>query len=620
MMRTMRASAKWIMGAVAISFVGWLVFDVGMDVGGRGGSTFTDAIARVNGEKIDAQTFYGAVRNAQEQQRAAGAPVFTMDDQQELEDQVLEMIVQQVALQDELDRRGIVVTDEEIREAARNQPLPEMLQVPEFQTDGQFDISKYQRYLQSQQDLGFLLAIEARYREEIPRLKLYERLTSDVYVADSRLWRIFRDQNDSVAADLVTVFPQSVIPDEAVELTENDVEEYFRNHRNDYIRPARAWLSYVEVSRSPDATDSTAALERAESILAELRSGADFADVAMRESADSVSRLEGGDLGEVSRGQHVAAFADAALALRPGQISEPVLTQFGYHIIRLQSKSGDTYHASHILVPIELQGDHLREVESRGDSLDLYAAEQLDPTALDATAGRLGISVINAGPLAEGDRLRLAGSIVPDVAIWAFEALEGETSHVIETGQHYYVFRLDKLEPEGVPPLQDVMETVSFDATTSKKWMMAEGVARQMRQDIRSGISLADAAASHGLRPVSLPFFTRLVPNPAVSGAPAVVGAAFGLPIGQISDPIESERAIFFIRPTEKHLADSAAFADDLDALRNAVLQGARQARVQFVLRAIRQGATVEDLRQEIQRAQREQQQDLPVPQTGLGF
>ncbi len=620
MMRTMRASAKWIMGAVAISFVGWLVFDVGMDVGGRGGSTFTDVIARVNGQKIDVQTFYGAVRNAQEQQRAAGSPILTMDDQRDLEDQVLEMIVQQVALQDELERRGIAVTDEEIREAARNQPLPEMLQVPEFQTEGQFDLSKYQRYLQSQQDLGFLLAIEARYREEIPRLKLYERLTSDVYVADSRLWRIFRDQNDSVAADLVTIFPQSAIPDDAVELTENDVEEYYHSHRNDYVRPARAWLSYLVLSRSPDATDSATALERAGSILAELRSGADFADVAMRESADSVSRLEGGDLGEVSRGQHLAEFADAALALRPGQISQPVLTQFGYHIIRLQSKSGDSYHASHILVPIELQGDHLREVESRGDSLDLYAAEQLDASALDATAERLGISVMSAGAVVEGDRLRLDGSIIPDVAIWAFEALEGETSHVIETPQYYYVFRLDRLEPEGVPPLQDVMGTVTFDATISKKWMMAEDLAREMHEDIRSGISLTDAAEARGLRPVSLPSFTRLVPNPALADAPAVVGAAFGLPIGQISRPIESERAIFFVRPTGRQLADSTAFAEDLEPLRDAVLQGARQARVQFVLRAIRQGATVEDLRQELQRAQREQQQDLPVPQTGLGF
>ncbi len=72
MMRTMRASAKWIMAIVAVAFVGWMVFEVGMDIQGQGSTTANDEIARVNGRKITADVFYGAVRNAQEQQRQAG--------------------------------------------------------------------------------------------------------------------------------------------------------------------------------------------------------------------------------------------------------------------------------------------------------------------------------------------------------------------------------------------------------------------------------------------------------------------------------------------------------------------------------------------------------------------
>jgi peptidyl-prolyl cis-trans isomerase D len=615
----MRASAKWIMGIVALAFVGWLVFDVGMDVGGRGGSpTFGSAVARVDGDEVDAQTFYARVRYASDQQRQAGTPILTMDEQRDLEDQVLEAIVQELVLVHEYERRGIAVTDNEIREAALSQPLPELMQLPEFQTEGQFDMDKYQRYLRAQQDLNFMLYIESRYREEIPRLKLYERLTSDVYVPEARLWRVYQDQTDSVAADLITIFPQAAIRDDQIEVTEEDLVQYYREHSDDYARPARVHLSYARVSRIPDAADSAVALERAQSIRAELRDGADFAELAARESADSVSRQNGGDLGDVELGRHVSEFADAAMALRAGQISDPVLTAFGYHIIRLQSKTQTGYHASHILIPIELQGEHLRQVEVRGDSLDLYAAEQTDPTLLDSVASDLGVAVDQAQPLQEGMQLRIDGSIIPDVGVWAFEAFEGEISHVIETTDYYYVFRLDQLDEEGVPPLDAVRADVTRDVSRLKKWDEAEKLAAQVDGDLRSGMPFEEAANTHGLRMVSLPPFTRLVPNPALMDAPTVVGAAFGLDLGETSGPLSSEQAIYFIRPTQKQLADSTAFAEGLDALRNQVLTGARQARVQFILQSLRANATVDDLRKELALQQRAQQDQMP--QTPFGF
>jgi peptidyl-prolyl cis-trans isomerase D len=614
----MRASAKWIMGILAVSFVGWLVFDVGMDIGGRNPTGYSDVIARVNGQKIDAQTFYARVRYASEQQRQMGSPVLTMDEQRDLEDQVLESMVQEIVLVEEYERRGIAVSDNEIREAAMSQPLPELMELPEFQTEGRFDMSKYQRYLQSGQDLNFMLYIESRYREEIPRLKLYERLTTDIYIPETRLWQLYRDRSDSVAADLVTIYPLTAIPDDEVEVTDAELTEYYDSHREDYSRPAQAHMSYVRVSRVPDAADSAAALERAESVLAELRAGTDFADLAARESADSASRQNGGDLGEVDVGRHVAGFTDAAMALRPGQLSAPVLTDFGYHIIRLQSKSTDSYHASHILIPIELQGEHLRAVELRGDSLDLFAAEQNDPTALDSIAASLGVAVNQAQPLDEGMRLRIGPAVIPDVGIWAFDAFERETSHVIETQNYYYVFRLDRLEPEGVAPLTQVVDAVTFDVMRQKKWEKAEELAASMGAEIRGGTVLEDAATGNGLRLLPLGPFTRINPNPALVDAPAVVGAAFGLEPGQVAGPIHSEQAIYFIRTTARHLADSADFAENLESLREEVSMAARQVRVQFILQALRASATVEDLRRELAQQQRSQQDQLP--QTPLGF
>ncbi len=140
MMRAMRASAKWIMLFLALAFVGWMVFDVGMDVSGQGGATLTDAAARVNGTKIDLQTYYNALRIAQDQRRQQGLGFgTTLEEQRAFEDAVLENLIQQILLEQEYRRRGIRVSDEEIISMAQTSPPPELLQEPQFQTDGVFD-------------------------------------------------------------------------------------------------------------------------------------------------------------------------------------------------------------------------------------------------------------------------------------------------------------------------------------------------------------------------------------------------------------------------------------------------------------------------------------------------
>ena len=149
-MRSMRANAKWIMLLVALAFVGWMVFDVGMDITGQGGASIGDAAARVNGTKIDLQTYYNALRAARERQRFEGGGYgSTLEEERAFEDAIFEELVQQVLLQQEYNRRGIRVSDDEIIDAAQLSPPPEIIQAPDFQTDGVFDLDKYRRFLAS---------------------------------------------------------------------------------------------------------------------------------------------------------------------------------------------------------------------------------------------------------------------------------------------------------------------------------------------------------------------------------------------------------------------------------------------------------------------------------------
>lgn len=608
MIRAMRSFAKWIMGVLALAFVGWMVFDVGMGISG-GGYRPGDAIAKVNGRSIELQAFYTAVRDAQERQRReTGSAPITREDQQALEDAVLEGIVQDVLLQDEFRRRGIRVTNEEILAAAQSSPPPEIMAAEQFQTEGQFDLAKYQRYLASGTDPQLLLALEARYRQEIPRAKLFDQLVADVYLSDAKLWQAYRDQHDSVTVRLVTIFPELAVPDSEVLVSDAEVSAYYNRNRRDFERRAVAYLSYVEVSRVPNAADSAAALARARALRQEIVGGTEFADVARRESADSGSAAQGGDLGETTRGRFVAEFERAALALRPGELSQPVRSPFGYHLIKLESKSGDTYRARHILIPIQPAGAHLDSIDAMVDTLERRAADRVDdPTALDSAAAALGLPVKVALPVVEGSRVQALPHVVPDAGIWAFEAQVGETSPVIDADRASFVFRLDSVTPGGIPPLAEISDLVRRRILTEKKLEAVRQLAARLAPDLAAGgLTLDQLAARFQTNPTTVGPFTRANPAAAVQQEPALIGAAFGLRPGEIGGPIIGEQAVYFVQPTLRRQADSTAFAAQLATQRAQALQVARQARVRMVLGSLRAAATVQDRRKDLQRAQRE--------------
>lgn len=623
MIRAMRSSAKWIMGVLVAAFVGWMVFDVGMGITGGGSYRPGDAIASVNGKRIDLQTYNDALRNAQERQRLqSGSAPLTREDQQALEDAVLENLVQEILLREEFAKRGITVSDDEIVAAAQNSPPPEITSAPEFQTEGQFDLAKYQRFIASRSDPNFLMALEARYRDEIPRAKLFDQLVADVYLSDARLWQAYRDQHDSATIRLLALYPDAAIPDSGVAVTQREVEQYYDQHQDDFSRRAVAFLSYAAVPRVPNAADSAAARARALELRQEILKGADFAEVAQRESADSVSGAKGGDLGEVTKTTYMSQFEQAALALRPGQMSQPALSPFGYHIIRLESKTGDKYHARHILVPVELTGTHLDEVDARIDSLDRRAAEQVDGAELDSAARAIDARVEVAAPVREGERVQAGPEPVPDAGLWAFEARWGETSPVIETERASYVFRLDSLIPGGVAPLSQIRDVVYRLVVLQKKREATRQLAERLAGDLAAGRTTLEAAVKRYDAPLTtIGPFTRVNPAPALQEEPVLVGAAFGVPLNGVSQPIMGQRAVYLAQPVARHRADSAAFVQQLPEQRQQTLQAARQARVRLVLSSLREQAKVDDRRKALaaaQRAAEEQQEALQRTQQGI--
>jgi peptidyl-prolyl cis-trans isomerase D len=570
-----------------------------------GNLTSSTTVGAVNGDAIDARVYETEVQRVIDNRQRQTETSLGPDDYDAIRNEVWNEFVTEKLLRDEYVRRGIQVSDDEIFEAVRTNPLPEFYRLPEFQTDSQFDLGKYQKWLGSSVAQQFVPAMEAQYRTQIERAKLVRGITADVYLSDAALWERYRDENERAKIALAAIVPTNVVPDSTVTASLQEIEQYYRAHRKELERPRTVYSSFVAIPRFADATDTAAARARADSLRREILAGRPFDEVAKLESADTVSGRQGGDVGEWTRGAFDPAFDSAAFSMPLKRLSEPVATQFGFHLIEVLSRKGNKATARHILIPVEITGEHRTRLDAQADSLERLAAEQTDPAALDTVARALKLEIKRAQPLRAGEKMRVGILTLPDAGAWAGRAKQGEISPIIETPVAMYLFRVDSLAEGGVPPLDRIRDEVAQRVRDEKKVGAARDIAKALLRQVEAGATLGAAADS-----LKLPFdvfgpFTR-VDSPLSS--PVVVGAAFGVDSGKTSGVIEAKDGLYVLEVLSRTRADSAAFAKALEQYRLTALQQARQERVQNFVAGLRSAAEVEDGRAKLtQRARRQQ-------------
>lgn len=605
MLQQMRSSAKWVWIFLIVAFVGGFLFADAAGLVGAGQLTPTTPVATVNGEDILATTWFEATSALEQQATQQSSRSITLDERRRLSDEAFEQLVSDALLRQEYRRRGIRVTNEEIAEAARFAPPPQLAQNPELMTDGRFDMAKYQRFLASPvaRQQGLLFQLEAYYRDQIPREKLFEQVTSDVYVSDERLWSIWQDTRDTTQISYVKFAP-SMVPDSAVTVEASAIREHYNKNKEDFERPSRAVVSVLAIPRSVGPADSAAVRNRLLALRQRIVGGENFADVARAESSDSASAREGGVLGSGTRGRFVPEFENAAFALSTGGISQPVLSQFGYHLIKADARKGDTLTVSHILLPVT-QSDSAATVTDRlADDLARIAGSSDNPRALDSAAKVLGIPIRRAAVL-DTEALTIDGRFIPSVGPWAFQgARRGETSELFDADDGYYLARLDSLKDGGVPSLAEATPEVRDILAIQKKLDVLMPRAQQLAAAAAAS-SLEQAAQAAGVQVIQSQPFTRVGGAENIGRLNQAIGASFSLPIGAVSAPIRIYDAIFVQRVDQRVLQDRATWEAQKDSQRMQVTQQLKQQRVREFLVNLRESATVKDKRKDVEAANR---------------
>ena len=606
MMRQMRNNTKWIMLVTAFAFVGLMVFQWGMDITGRSGLSIGE-IGSVNGTPVMYEAWNQTYRSIFDQTQASQEDPVTTQQIADIEDAAWDEMVNQVLIRQELDRRGIVVTNEEVLTAARFSPPPEFQVNPAFQTDGLFDLQKYQDFLASPTvDDLMLLQLEMYYRDIIPRNKLMRQVSADLYVTDAALWDEYRDHNERISVRYLALNPTQRVADSTVSVTSTEVRAYYNDHEEEFALPAQATVRAVVLDKTPTPADTLAMAEIAAELRQEILDGADFEDMFVRPGVGASS----GELGWFTRERWPVEFSDAAFATPPGELTAPIRTSFGYHVIEVQDQAEDSVQARHILVPFARSEESELDLLTMADSLEALGESR----PISEAALNLNLAVETAFLSTDFAFVAGAGQ-AGEGSDWAFEeALVGDVSPVYETRQAFYMLELVELREEGAISLADATGSIEQTVRGEKKVEEAKGDGEEIVAQLQAGGNLDDVAEQEGLEIQTAGPYSRMDFVPGIGQLNAAVGAGFGLNIGDVSGAVEANNNVFIIELAEYFAADSTAFEDERSALRDQVLGFAQQSRLQEWLEGLRAGARIIDRREEVLNADPvDAQQQMPL-------
>ena len=607
MLKTMRESfhqLKWTLWAVVIVFVLGFVYFSGSSVNPNDRSSET--IARVGGTPILAAEFDREYRSQldryREQYRGGLTPEMLRF--LDLPRQVLDGMINRKLELAEARRLKLAVSDEEVARA--------VMSYPAFQLNGQF-IGR-EKYEQALFRYGYTPErFEEELREDLLARKYAALVRASILVPDGELQREFSARNDKATIEYVLI-PSSRL-ESGVQPTDADLKGYYEKHRDRYRKPEQRRIKYLlidqsrvrartvpteaelrseydlrkealkvpeqvvaahiliksDASTTPEA-DATAKA-KAEKVAARARAGEDFAKLAKETSDDTSNKDTGGQLPPFARGQMVPEFEQAAFALQPGEIAGPVKTQFGYHVIKVNSKTHEhtqTFEEARAALGADL-AQRKTEAETSRLARDLAEKVRKLPNASDEELRKLADSqtiFYNTTPwVARGEAIPGVGANA-QFADEAFTRKLGKVSATaVPTSRGPAFVKPDEQRPAGVPPFDELKERVTDDWKADRREKEALEKLDPAAKEIGSGTPLPQVAARYDSEVKTTPEFAPGGPIPEIGNAPELSAAVFRTTSGQAGPPVPVPGGFVLFRVIDRKTADPKAFAAQKEEL-----------------------------------------------------
>jgi peptidyl-prolyl cis-trans isomerase D len=623
---------KWSLGLVVVAFVLFYIPDFLRGSGADAASG--DTIASVQGREITTGEFRRTYQAQLQAYRSAygGNMSDQLLKQLGVEQQILQQMVDERAALAEADRLGVSASDEEVRQR--------IFSTPAFQENGAFiGEQRYQQLLRMQRPPLVPSEFEESVRRQITVDKLRASLTDWLSVPDRELEQEYRRRNDKVKLAVVSFTADSF----RAQVTANDAEvaSYFDGHKSDFKIPEKRKIRYLlididavrakvtippaDVERAynngidqyttpeqvrashillkTEGKDDAAVKAKAEEILKQARAGADFADLAKKNSEDDASAKNGGDLDYFGRGRMVPEFDAAVFAMAPGQISDLVKTQYGYHIIKLVDKKTAT---TRTLAEVRQQiTDQLAYERAQAQAADLSTAleKQISkPADLDKAAKAQGLVVQESGFFARDEPILGLGPS-PEAANRAFEMKQGDVAGPLRASRGFVFETLVAKQDPYVPKVEEVKDKVREEVIKQKAREASRQKAGEIAAKLKSAPDFEKAAKAAGVEAKTTDLIARDAPIPDLGAAPAVEDAAFTLAVGAVSDPIPTDTGTAVIKVIEKKEVTTEEWTSSKDRFREELLTDRRNRFFSAYMVKAKQKMKIDVNRETLQRA-----------------
>ena len=603
-MRKHKSWLKWSLGLVVVAFIA-LVPGIGMSPVGPEGLP-SDVIARVGEYEISLLDFQRVYRSQLNNYRLQSDGEVSEEVLRSLgiDRQILQQMIDEYAALTEAQRLGLTVGDAEVRER--------IVTLPEFQIDGQFMGGvAFDELLQSQRPPINPEQFDEEIRQQILLERLQTAVTGWMIISDEQVVEEHRRRNEKVKVNVVSFdaidFRDDVeVTDEDIELlygeeavnyevsekrqlrfllvdqgtifdginlTDDDLRQYYDTNLSQYQTPGQIRARHILLRVNEDEGDTEESVAaRAAELTEEARSGQDFAELARLYSDDEGTAENGGDLGLFGRGRMVPEFEAVAFTLNAGDISDPVKSSFGYHVINVTENQEEmTQSFETVRETIE---NVLRQQQAASRASDLsraISAEVTTPEDLEQAAMSRGYELQESGFAALGEPI-LGLGLAQQVSSQAFQIEPGEVTGPIPTpAGPAFITVIAKQDPY-IPPIDEVRAEVREDVIRKKSLTLAQERAVEAVVELREAENFVEVAEAAEFTVGSSELVTRGAALPQVGINAAVETVAFSMEPGAVSNVIESGNSAIVVHLVERESASDEELDTNRDAIRSDLL------------------------------------------------
>jgi peptidyl-prolyl cis-trans isomerase D len=581
MLKVMRDSfhhLKWILLAVVAAFIfGFVFMNMGVGSSNLSGAQAENVpyAARVNGETITVNDYQRALQNLEQMYSQMYGQQFTpaMAEQMGLPKQVLDSLVDQRLLGQEARRLNLNASPEEVRK--------KLLSIPTFSPDGKFvGMELYRNYVVGRLGYPNTAAFEEDMAREITLSKMESAIQSSLVVSPKAAEAEYRRTNENAKIRYVLI--PAALHGAAVPVTQTDVESYYKTNaakyvhreqrqvrylladyaklraqvtpteaelraayqanRQRYSRPAAANVLHILVKVEPNAAPAVdaAARAKAQSLVAQLRGGADFGALAKANSDDPSSSGNGGSMGWVEMGQTVEPFEKAIFSVPLNTISDPIRsTEFGYHIVKVTERRAETVRPFEELRPeltTAVVTEKAKEV-ARTEINRLRAVVRNNKPANAQAFANLANDKVSSNDSGWFGRSEPVGGLGPNqpLAEWIFSAKQGDVSDPVGTPRGIAIAYVEGIRPPGTTALAEIRAQVEADLRQEK----GREAARAALAQVMAGKTSIDQVAAATGQAVQDTLVKRDGNITGITGdTAALIQAAMNTAVGSLSGPI----------------------------------------------------------------------------------